>query len=178
MRTLVVRSAALLALLPLGGCPLFSAGIDVPEMCVTLHDRKVQGVAPGQPLRRQIIADPLSELGPFLQLDGQIDHARVTLHAQDVPDLMFLDDVTVTVRSKDPGSALAPLWLIQCAEYACASPSVEASAEAQTPSDTLDYLQGGTMQLDITMTGPLPETEWTVDVEICMSGNAQVAVEL
>ena len=48
MRTLVVRSAALLALLPLGGCPLFSAGIDVPEMCVTLHDRKVQGVAPGQ----------------------------------------------------------------------------------------------------------------------------------
>lgn len=178
MREILFRAIPILAVLPLGGCPLFSADADIPEMCVTLHDRTVEGVLPGESYRRRILANPLEVFGPFFEVSSEITAAKVTLHAKSVPDLMFLDEVNVSMRGADPAFELPPLWLVRCPDYACASPTTVASAESATAMQATDYLAAGEIQLDITLTGPLPQADWKVDVEVCLSGTAGVELSL
>ena len=61
--------------LALCGCSLFSAAADIPEVCVTMRDRTVAGVAPGEPYRRRLVTDPLDVFGGFFRVNAEITAA-------------------------------------------------------------------------------------------------------
>ena len=173
------RVVPVLALLPLAGCPLFSVGAKVQEMCVTLQDRTIKGVPAGEPFRDSSLIDPLESFGAFFELNGTITSAHATLRVrQGATDLKFLESVRVSIRGVEPGSEMPPASLVRCTDFSCASESDTAELETDVPEDVVDYVRAGMVQLDLTMTGALPRTDWKVDLEVCLSGEASVELSL
>jgi hypothetical protein len=170
---------ATLAPLLLAGCPLLSAAVEIPEVCVTYHDRTITGRSPGTAFRHSLLFDATASLSPFLQLGGEITSARATLRAHhEVVGLAFLEGIRVSLRGVEPGAARPPITLVRCADYACATANHTTSLASDVQEDIMGYLGTGEVQLDVTLTGPLPEHDWTVDVEVCLSGHATVALVL
>ena len=181
MRTLSLSSAALAALSIglLSGCPVLSAEAEIGEMCVTFKDRTIKGTAAGQPFRHSVIAEPFEVFPALLQFDMEISHARATLILkQGAEDFSFLESISVYARGVEAGNELPPVALVNCPDYLCASDGGETSFDTDVPGTLGDYVAAGAMQLDITLRGPLPETDFTVDIEVCVSGLASVALEL
>jgi hypothetical protein len=173
------RVIALTALLPLGGCPLFSVSAEIPEMCVGFHDRLIAGVKPGGSFERKIVADPLSSFGAYLSLGADITDAKATIHAKSgVANLAFIDSISVSLAGADTTNPMAPISLVDCIDYACASDTMDATLTNTPPEGVLDLLASGKVQIELTLTGDLPENDWVVDLEVCISGSVHAALEL
>jgi hypothetical protein len=167
------------ALLPLSGCELFAVETDVPEMCINFKDRLLAGVHGGSEFERKVVADPLDSFSAYVALDAEITEARATLRAKSgVTSLAFLDTLSVTIRSVEFGGYTAPLSLVSCAEYSCASDSLEATLVSVPPDGIMDMVTQGQVELEVRMTGDLPDDDWVVDIEVCVSGKARAAIEL
>lgn len=171
--------AAVAALLPLSGCELFAIETDIPELCVGFNDRLIPGVKGGEDFERSVLADPLKTFGAYVELDADITAANATLRAKSgVSSLAFLDSLSVTIKSTAFGGQLVPLSLVRCADYACASDTLESTISQTPPDGIMDVIQDGQVELEVKMTGDLPEQDWVVDIEVCVSGKARAALEL
>jgi hypothetical protein len=173
------RALTALFVLPLAGCPLLTVSTELPEVCVTLHDRIVGGQPAGGVVRDGALIDPLQALPGFFSVAGEITSARATLRARgDVADLGFLETVRVSVRGVQPGRELPPLTLVRCLDFGCASQGASTDLHPSVPAELTPYLAAGQLQVDVTLGGPLPEHDWAVDIEVCISGQATLALEL
>jgi hypothetical protein len=166
---------AFAVLAPLSGCAIFSVEAEIPEMCMTFHDRMIAGVPAGEEFARSITVDPLEFFGPWVELDAEITQARATLVARrGVSDLSFLESLTVVMR----GTTQDALPLVNCVDYACASDDMVSTLADTTPDGIMNIVREGDISLDLVMTGDLPESEWVVDVQVCVSGRAKAALSL
>jgi hypothetical protein len=128
---------------------------------------------------RSIVADPLETLGAYIELDAEITSARATLRAKrGVSDLSFLDTLEVTLRGSEPGSSTAPIQLVSCVDFACASDGLEATLTETPPAGAMDVIKAGQVELEVRMVGDLPREDWVVDIELCVAGRARAALEI
>jgi hypothetical protein len=171
--------ATLCALLPLAGCELFSLETDIPEMCINFKDRLIPGVGANADFERSISSDPLDTFGAYVELDAEITSARARLKVKSgANDLSFIDELTVTLKGAEPDSQIAPIALVSCYDYACASDSNEATLTETPPRGVMDAIKAGRIEVEVSMKGDLPEQDWVVDIELCVSGKARAALEL
>jgi hypothetical protein len=163
-----------LALAPLAACDVFSVKAEVPEMCMTFHDRAVAGTAPGAEFARSLSVDALELFGPWVDLDADITSARATLTARrGVGNLAFLESVNVIMRGTTEEALL-----VNCEDYACASDGMTSTLADAPPSDVNPILRERNISLDVVMTGALPTEEWVVDLEVCITGAAKASLSL
>ncbi len=173
------RSALVAALATLSGCPLFSMEAQIPEMCVTFNDRAILGVPDGEDYRESLIADPLTSFGAFFELSGEVRSATARIKARSgASDLMFLETVRVSMRGIEPGAEMPPAALVNCDGFTCASPSDVAELTTRVPGDVMEYVRRGRVQIDVTLSGPLPKSAWNADIEVCLSGEASLELSL
>jgi hypothetical protein len=167
------RTLSVLALLPiLGGCDLFTAEANLDNVCMQLDDRIVDG-APGGKIVRTVSYDDLSIFDGFISLDAKVTDLRVALKAtQGVSNLSFLDSVHVTITS----GTLPPLELLACDGGACASSTKETTVAIDAPDNLIDYALNGTMKIALSVSGPLPTSDWMANVQVCLSGTAQLKI--
>jgi hypothetical protein len=166
---------ALAALAPLAGCDLFSVEAEVPEVCLSFHDRLVTGVAPGDALDKTLSFDALEVFGPWVELDADITSATATLTARSgVADLSFIESITVVMRGDGP----AEVPLVDCGDFACASSGMSATLADRPPADVNALLRERALRLDVIVTGALPQEDWVVNLDVCLSGVAKAALSL
>ena len=170
---------AIAALVPLTGCELFSVETEIPELCIGFNDRLIPGVAGSMDFERSIVADPLQTLGAYIELDAEITSARASLHAKSgVSDLSFIDSIEVTLMGAEPGNQIAPLSLVSCTDFECASDTMDTTLVQTPPSGVMDAIKAGKVELQVRMAGDMPQQDWVVDIELCVSGKARAALSL
>jgi hypothetical protein len=174
-----MRTVSLLLFFSLAGCSLVSVEGEIPEVCMGFHNRLIEGVDPGDSYARTFEGDPISALSSFVELDAEITTATATLTARSgVEDLSFLESVTVVMRSAAPAAKSAAIPLVDCGDYACASDSEVSTLTDVPPPGALELVADGPVQIDLVLAGELPEHDWVVDVEVCVSGVARASLAL
>ena len=174
-----MRTLAFLALIPLAGCSIFAVEGEIPEVCMSFHDRLIEGVEPGDDFVKSFTGDPISALSAFVELDAEIKSATAELTAIDgVTDLAFLESVTVVMRPAGPRAKDTSVSLVDCGDYACASDTLSATLTDVPPAEALDVLAAGAVEIDVVLAGDLPEHDWVVDLEVCLSGRARAQLAL
>ena len=175
-----MRHLLLLVLVPLAGCSIFSVEGEIPEVCMSFHDRQIEGVKPGDVFERTFTGDPISALSAFVELDAEITQARATLTATDgVSDLTFLESVTVVMRpAGTPAKDASGVSLVDCGDFDCASTSMTSVLTDVPPTEALDVVAAGAVEIDVVLAGDLPQHEWVVDLEVCLSGRARAQLDL
>jgi hypothetical protein len=172
-------ACALAALVPLTGCELFAVETEIPELCVGFNDRLMPGAKGGSEFERTVLADPLKTFGAYVALDAEITEARATLRAKTgVTSLAFIDSLSVSITPTTYVPGVGKLSLVSCEDYACASDTMESTVAETPPQGIMDVIESGQVELEVRMTGDLPEEDWVVDIEVCVSGKARAAIEL
>lgn len=171
---------ALLALgalsLGLGAC---SAEAELPEVLVTQHDVAFEGVPfiPGITDVSHTVTttfDHPSDLDLPEELNPELRALSTTVYARgDMQDLSFLEELTLILASRVPG---APEPIVLAAYQRSGSGDVGRVLELETDGDSnvLDIWDTDDAYYELSLSGVLPESAWSVDVTFAFSGRLSV----
>lgn len=167
----------LVALVPLAGCPLLEIEADVPEICLTYPNLRVDAPAAAGALHQQFTFADLSAVQDLASHDASVRFVRAQLRLTSGPtDLSFLQAARLVVASGDPATTLPPLTMYDCAGD-CAPAGDIIDIPAASDGDAIDYLRSGSIVVDLELAGAIPAGTWTMDVDVCMAAHAGYAVQ-
>ena len=151
---LVMLAAALC-----GGC--LSIEAEIEESCISRRDVQIEG-APTNRVSLGFLVEDLSELHRLAEYDPALEFVRADVRpTSGVPDLAFVDAATVAIEG-------VPV-------YACAGncPTGDGIAMLATAKHSATpYLTADALALQLTVSGQLPATTWSVDLDVCVKGSA------
>jgi len=163
------------------GCPLLEVSLEaeVKDVCLTYPDLEVPASDGTGSLSHHIVFDDVQSIEGIDQLDGNVEFTHVVLRAKSgVADFSFLESARIEVASGDPGSTLPELSIVDCAGADCASEGAEMTLFSGSPVDALAYLRSSAVEIGIEVTGALPTTAWTMDVDVCVRGKIRISQSL
>jgi hypothetical protein len=162
------RSLLVTVILPLAGCPLLAIEAEVGEVCVTYKDIEIEGVPTGDRVQHSFSTDDLGQLKELADQDAELAFTRVVVraHGSGVPSV---SSAHVTVASGDPESALPTMPIVEC-DGDCVSDGYTIDIPAGIQQSALEYVQAGSLVVDLDLRGQLPIEAWTADVDVCMTG--------
>jgi hypothetical protein len=153
-----------IAALLLGGCGLGSASLDEPSICKTVKDVAVPAVPAQVPLHDVTLplqVDLRPELATLGVKSGHAHLISVTLEPVDgVQNLDFIQQVTL---SENSGAALLTF---------SGATGITATG---TGADLFPDALNGPLELQLALTGTLPDVAWHVDVQACIDVQATVS---
>lgn len=157
----VVLVASLLA-----GCQV---QLDVEEVRLGYRDVEVKGGGGGMgAVKHGFAFDDLGALRELVDLGADIRFVGAELRATSgVEDLSFVDQVQLAVASGAADAALPELVLYGC-KGNC---DVRGKGIAMTPAakpKASEYLESGSLLIDLDIVGRLPGRAWTLDVEVVL----------
>jgi hypothetical protein len=159
-----------LGMLP--GCPLLDIQADAPEVCLTYPNLQIPGTPGLTSLHKTFVFDDLSSVGDLTKLDGNLQFVRAAIRATSgIDSFGFVDAAHLVVASGDPASALPPLTIVDC-DGDCAPAGNELELPAALANNALPYLREKSIVIDLDFEGRVPETAWTMDVDVCMKAQA------
>jgi hypothetical protein len=157
----------------LGGCPLLDIETDVAEACLTYPDINIGAGGGATKLEQSFAFDDLSGVHDLLDLDADVRFVSVKAHATSgVADLHFVDSAHVSIAT----DTMAPLDVYDC-DGDCVPDGTGITVPAAVQTNALDYLKADSIAVDLAFVGTLPETAWTMDIDLCFSGHAHYAIE-
>jgi hypothetical protein len=157
-----------------GGCPLIEIEAEVQEVCLTYADLSIPGSDGTGTVVHDFVFDDLVSIDEIEQLDGNVEFVHVKLRAKSgVSDFGFLDAAHVTVTSGDAASTLPALTVVDCSGDGCPTEGSEITLLSSEPGDALAYLRSGSVAVSLEVTGDLPTSAWTVDVDVCVKGKVR-----
>jgi hypothetical protein len=170
----ITKSALLfgigLGMLP--GCPLLDIQADAPEVCLTYPNLQIPPGPGLTSLHKTFVFDDLSSVRDITKLDGNLTFVRADVRATSgIDSFGFVDAAHVMVSSGDPATTLPPLTIYDC-DGDCAPAGNELELPAAVASNALDYLRETSIVIDLDFEGRVPETAWTMDVDVCMKAQA------
>ena len=172
----MLKLAPLALLLVLPACPLLDVEVEVGEVCMTYHDVRVDATNLGA-TSESFVIDDLSGLDDLLELDTRLELTRAEFRATSgVASLAFINRAQVTIASGDPESTLPTLDVVDC-DGDCLANGTTLSVPAGAQQDATEYLRTGSLVVELDVAGELPQQEWTMDVDVCMSGRVGYTVE-
>ncbi len=162
------------------GCPLLQVDTEVSEVCVTYHDVVIEGV-PGQgdgptELATSVTIDDLGQLTDLVDQDDDLAFVRAEIRATDGTDLGFVDAANVSIASGDPDSVLPTLSVVAC-DGDCLPNGAVLEIPAAIQHSAVDYVRTGSLAIDLDIVGRAPATDWTADVDVCMTGHLTYKLE-
>jgi hypothetical protein len=163
MRLVGIASLALLS-----GCPLVQVTAELEEVCITRKDVHVAGVTETS-VSQHFTFDDLSEIHDLLDLDAEVAFVRAEVRPTGgVDDLAFVDAAQVAFDANP---------VFACDGDCPTLDHAVALAAAAQQSNAADYLTHDKIDVSLDVTGQLPTTEWTVDVDACVKGSVSYSVE-
>jgi hypothetical protein len=163
-----MRLFLLAGLVVLPACPLLEVQGEVQEVCLTYRGVTIPGVPVGQ--------TQVSQSFTLDQLQGAkltFTHAEVRATAG-VSDFSFVQHAELSIASGDPASTLPTLSIFNC--EGCATTSTTLDVDNPTTTEVQDYIKTGSVIVTIDLKGTAPATDWTADVDVCMTGNISYTV--
>lgn len=162
MRLVGIASLALL-----GGCPLVEVSAELEEVCITRTGVHIAGVD-ATSVSQHFTFDDLSSVHDLLQLDADLAFVRAEVRpASGVTDLAFVQSAHV---------ALDDTPVFAC-DGDCPTLDHAVALAAATQVNAVDYLAQDSVEVALDVVGQLPATEWTVDVDACVTGHVTYSLE-
>lgn len=159
-----------LVLLP--GCPLLDIEADVEEVCLTYPNLQVPGAPAQSSIQQSFVFDDLSAVHDLTELDADLQFVRAEVKVTSgASSLAFVDAVKLKVSSGDPNSKLPPMTMYDC-DGDCAPAGDTLVIPAAVASNAIEYLRGDSVVIDIDFQGEIPQTDWSMDVSVCMKARA------
>jgi hypothetical protein len=163
--------AAVVSVLLLTGCDPFFVELEIPELCQTQTDVTFDGLgfsAGTQTFVQTLHYDLASSIGILESagLDADLRLLNVTFTAKSgVQDFSFVYEAEIAAQPPS-GSALQSARVL-----AYQKPNGHVPAQVTLSGETVDlveYLSAGAVDLNATITGDLPQNNWSFDVKACI----------
>jgi len=164
-----------LALLPTG-CPLLDVETQVQEACLTYKNVMVDPAPAGQTDVHQMFA--FDDLGPVHSLLSLDDGATVhfvsakTTAVSGITDFSFVQAADVSMSSET-----LPVLVVYNCSGDCVSADDTLSIPTSVQDNALDYLKGDSIMVDMSFTGQMPTTAWSMNVDMCFDAQAGYTVD-
>ena len=172
-----MKQLVVLPVFALAGCPLLDVEVEVGETCLHHQDVHVDGLAAGTSTHQSFVFDDLSPIHDLMDLDANLRLVRADLHATSgIADFGFVEGAHLAVASGDPDSTLPTLTVLDCTGD-CLADGTTLVVPAAVQTDVVDYVRGDSVVVDVQLDGQVPADDWTMDVDVCMSGHFAYAVE-
>jgi hypothetical protein len=170
-KTLLVLGTGLF-LLP--GCPLLDIQADVPEVCLKYPNLEVTNPAPQSSVTQSFVFDDLSAVHDIAKQNADVQFVRAEVRATSgVENLAFVQAVKVTVSS--PGSNLPAMTMYDC-NGDCVPDGATLEIPASQGDNAIEYLRQDSIAIDLDFKGQIPAGTFTMDVDVCLKGNASYSV--
>jgi hypothetical protein len=163
-------------LVALAGCsvPLVDAQADIADLCISYPNMAVTAVAPGTTtldhtwdVTKLDAVQQLATLVTDLQL-LRLDATPVT----GITDFTFVQAAHVAIASGDPDSMLPTLDAYDCSGD-CVPGGNSLDVPATVQANTLAYVETGYLVVDLQIDGDLPAVDWSMDLDVCFSGQVK-----
>jgi hypothetical protein len=167
-----------IAALSVGCSDILYAEGDIPEVCVTEANTSFPGVpVDGTQTVKQDLSYDIGSIDILTDdkngVEAQAKLLSLTLTASDnTTDLGFIDHLKATVAAP-AGSNLPPLTVIDYTKPAGAQ-ATKAIAFKSDSTDVIPYFVDGNLNLSLEITGDVPQTDWSVDAQGCLSVKGKV----
>ena len=158
-------------LVVLPACPLLDIETQVAETCATYHGVQVPAVTGAQPsLSQEFTLSDLSSIGELAKLNGTLAFTRAEVRATGgISDFSFVHDASLTIASADPSSTLPSIVVFACSDCGTDTATLDVATNAQL--DAKAYVASGSLAVTVDLVGQAPEVAWTMDVDVCMTGD-------
>jgi hypothetical protein len=170
-------SYLLLGLVVLPACPLLDVQAEVQEVCLTYRGVTIPGVPAGAggTIDQSFNFDDLQGAKALADANAHLTFTRAEVRATSgVTDLSFVKHADLSIASGDPNSTLPTLSIFDCDD--CSTSASALDTDNATTSPVEDYIKSGSLVVTIALTGAPPANDWSVDVDICMTGNVSYQV--
>jgi hypothetical protein len=165
--------AGLVTLVP--ACPLLDVQAEVQEVCLTYRGVTIPGVPVGGSISQSFNFDDLQGAKDLADADAKLMFTHAEVRATSgVPSFAFVQHAELSIASGDPNSTLPTLTIFNC--DSCGNATTTLDVANATSSQAQDYLKTGSLVATIDFTGTPPATDWTADVDICMTGTVDYTV--
>ena len=164
-----------LTMLP--GCPLLTIEAEVAEVCLSYPNLQVTSPTAQRSIKQSFVFDDLSAIHELAQQDADLEFVRAEVRATSgVESFGFVEAVHIVVSSGDPDSALPPLTMYDC-DGDCAPAGNKLEVPASLAANAIEYLKSNSIVIDLDFQGNVPESSWTMDVDVCMKARASYTVD-
>jgi hypothetical protein len=165
------RLAVLLAVAVLPACTVLQVDAEVRETCATYHDVLVFAPIPGTAMSQTFTVQNVDAVQQLADLDAHVEFTRGTVTATSgITDFSFVQDASVGLASGDPSSQLPAVTVFAC--QGCGVPGPELDVTSATTVDAKAYVGASSLVVSIDLSGQLPPTDWTMDVDVCLTAHA------
>ena len=142
------------------GCLQIDAEIE--ESCIYRKDVQIEGID-ATTISRGLLIDDLSEAHRLLDYNAELEFARAEIRpTRGVTNLDFVELALVAIEGE-------PV-------YGCSGTCASGALDVQVPTSATQYLSAESLAIQLTVTGALPKTDWTVDIDVCVRGTASYTV--
>lgn len=156
-------------------CPLLNVQADVQEVCLTYRGVTIAGIPVGGSISQSFDFDDLQGAKALADADAQLTFTHAEVRATSgVPNFSFVQHAELSIASGDASSTLPTLSIFNC--DACGNDTATLDVANATSSQVQDYIKTGSLVVTIDFTGTPPATDWTADVDICMTGTVNYTV--
>jgi len=164
-----------LALLP--GCPLLDVQADVQDVCVTYPGLQIPAQPPATTaIERSFTVDQLDSFKDLADQGFTLAFSHGVARATSgVSDFTFVQHADLAIASGDPSSTLPTLEIFDC--DGCASADGTLDVAAAGSADATAYVASGSLVVTIDLAGTAPTVDWTMDVDVCMTGAGSYQVD-
>ena len=176
---MIARVALVSIAVAASGCTLVEVEATLEETCLTYKELEIEAppVALGGDIAHSFEFDDLGGLQDLAEIDADIHFVRFGARAlSGIDSFDFVEAATVTIRSADPDSDLAPLIAYHCAGT-CDTAGAAIDIPAPTDVDALDYLAEDALAVDLVLSGQVPTEDFTISADICVEGRVSYSLE-
>jgi hypothetical protein len=163
--------ALVVGLVVLPACPLLDVEADVQDACVTYPGLQVAALpSVNATIEKSFTVGNLDSFKELASQGFDLSFVHGEAHATSgITDFTFVRKATMAVASGDPSSTLPTLDVFNC--EACAPTGDTLEIGAATQADAAPYITTGSIIVTIDLTGTPPAVDWTMDVDVCMTGS-------
>ena len=156
-------------------CPLLSVQAEVQEVCLTYTGVTIPGVPAGGNISQSFDFKDLQGAKALADANAQLTFTHAEVRATSgVSSFSFVQQAELSIASGDANSTLPTLSIFKC--DGCGNATTTLDVTNATSSPAQDYMKTGSLVVTIDLTGTPPATDWTADVDICMSGTVDYTV--
>lgn len=151
---------ALLAIAVLStGC--LSIEAEIEGTCVSRHDVEIEGVDVTSASHAFLVED-MSDVHRLLEYDAELEFVRADIRpTSGVTSLAFVESAAVSIEN-------TPVYA--CDGNCPSDDGIEMLATAK--QSATPFLSADALAIQLTVTGQLPTSAWTVDIDVCVRGKA------
>jgi hypothetical protein len=146
------------------GC--LSIEAEIEGTCISRTDLQIEAAPDAHTISHAFLIEDMSEVHRLLDFDAELEFVRAEIRPKSgVTSLAFIDAAAVAIEGM-------PVYA--CEGNCPSTDGIELLTTAQ--QSATPYLSADMLSVQLEVTGELPQTAWTADIDVCVKGKASYSI--